>query len=103
MQLKLPECLFLSFNHILHSTEIQPLFLSNKAQVNRVCITEYDEGRVMSLFKEEGRKEGGILMLKRLVKDGAISLPNAAKAAEMSVSAFQSYIVNNSISDTGFS
>ena len=31
---------------------------SHRAEVKRMCITEYDEARTMELFKEEGREEG---------------------------------------------
>ena len=66
-----------------------------------MCITEVDIEHIATLFREEGReegyveglKEGGILILKNLVKDEAISLSDAAKAAGMSVPEFQSYTV----------
>ena len=70
-----------------------------------MCITEVDIEHIATLFREEGfaegyaeefekgLTEGGILMLKKLVKDGAISLSDAAKASGMSVPEFQSYTV----------
>ncbi len=63
-----------------------------------MCITEVDKEYIATLFREEGREEGlaegGLLMLKSLVKDGTISLSDAAKAAGMSISEFQSYTVD---------
>ena len=52
-----------------------------------MCITDYDKEHIATLFREEGRekgyveglKEGGILILKNLVKDEAISLSDAPK------------------------
>ncbi len=62
-----------------------------------MCITGYDKERIALLFKEEGYAEGlaegRILMLKKLVNEGALSLPNATKAAGMSVDEFQSYTI----------
>ena len=37
---------------------IKPFLLEHKAEVTKMCITEYDEARTMALFKEEGREEG---------------------------------------------
>ena len=37
---------------------IKPFIIKNKAEVKRMCITEYDEVRTMNMFKEEGRAEG---------------------------------------------
>jgi len=41
---------------------------------------------------KEGRKEGAINTLLMLVKDGIISVEDAAKRANISVSAFQKYL-----------
>lgn len=37
---------------------IREFIMANKAEVRRMCITEYDEKRTMELFKEEARQEG---------------------------------------------
>ena len=42
--------------------------------------------------REEGRKEGVINTLLMLVKDGIISVEDAAKRANLSVSKFQKYL-----------
>ena len=76
---------------------LKPFLLSNKAEVKRMCITEYDEERTLSEQREDGRAEGraegkeeGILStLVSLVKDGILSFVDAAKRAGMSVSEFE--------------
>ena len=42
--------------------------------------------------KKEGRKEGAINILLTLVKDGIISIEEAAKRANISVSKFEKYL-----------
>jgi hypothetical protein len=37
---------------------IKNFLLKNKAEVKRMCVTEYDEAWTMNMFKEEGREEG---------------------------------------------
>ena len=37
---------------------IKPFIIKNKAEVKRMCITEYDEVRTMDLFKKEAFEEG---------------------------------------------
>ena len=37
---------------------LKPYLIANKAEVKRMCITEYNEERTMRLFKEEAREEG---------------------------------------------
>ena len=37
---------------------IRTFLLSNRAEVKRMCITEYDEEKVMNQFREEGKAEG---------------------------------------------
>lgn len=66
-----------------------------------MCITEYDEERTLLEQREEGRTEGraegrvegraeGIMeALVGLVKDGILSLSDAAKRANMTVSEFE--------------
>ena len=39
-------------------SKLRQFLLAHKAEVKRMCITEYDEARTMELFKEEGRVEG---------------------------------------------
>ena len=37
---------------------IRPFILQNRAEVKKMCITEYNEEETMQLFKEEGLEEG---------------------------------------------
>ena len=72
---------------------IRPFLLSNKAEVKRMCITEYNEARTRAEDREEGRKEGreegGIAMLVHLVHMGMLTEKNAAKAAGMREAEFR--------------
>ncbi len=69
---------------------IRAFLLSNIAEVKRMCITEYNEARVRAEDREEGRTEGGIAMLVRLIHIGKLTEKDAAEAAGMSVAEFQS-------------
>ena len=58
-----------------------------------MCITEYDETKVLAAEREEGRAEGmvsgALNILTDLVKDGILSITIAAQKANMSVSEFE--------------
>ena len=58
-----------------------------------MCITEYDEEKNLAEqreeAKEEGKAEGIIETLASLVKDGLLTLSDAAKRANMTVSEFE--------------
>jgi len=88
---------------------IKPFLLSNKAEVTRMCITEYNEEKVRNqtleegkaMGKAEGRAEGeaigmqkgkaeGILeTLVSLVKDGILTLAEAAGRYNVTVPEFE--------------
>ena len=72
---------------------IKPFLIANKAEVKHMCITEYDESRTLAEQREEGRTEGrieGVLnTLVSLVKDGILTLSDAAKRANMTVAEFE--------------
>ena len=76
---------------------IKPFLVANKAEVKRMCITEYDELRTLAEQREEGRIEGkaegraeGILdTLIGLVKKGILTLSQAAEEANMTVAEFE--------------
>ena len=89
---------------------IKPYLILNKAEVKYMCLTEYDEERIFAEAREDAREEGlkegraeglaegkaegkaeGILTtLVGLVKDGILTLSDAANRANMSVSEFES-------------
>ncbi len=82
---------------------IKPFLMKNKAEVEIMCITEYNEAETMELFKEEGRAEGreegeakgeikgAIKQLVGFIKDGFISEKQAAERADMSLDEFRKY------------
>ena len=87
------------------TSPIKEFIIQNKAEVRHMCITEYDETKVLAAEREEGRAEGRIEgraegraegmvsgalnMLTDLVKDGILSIGIAAQKANMSVSEFE--------------
>ena len=64
---------------------IKPFLMAHRAEVKGMLLTEYNEAETMELFKEEGRAEGrteGILKtLTGLVRDGILSVMDAASRA----------------------
>jgi len=72
---------------------IKSFLIANRAEVKRMCITEYDESRTLAEQREEGRAEGkveGILTtLVTLVQKGLITITDAANTANMTVSEFE--------------
>ncbi len=46
---------------------LKKLLIANKAEVKQMCITEYNEAETMEQFREEGREEGEILRLIKMV------------------------------------
>ena len=49
---------------------IKPFIVANKAEVKRMCITEYDEERFANEQREEGRAEGLLEALQKLIASG---------------------------------
>ena len=76
---------------------IKPFLVANKAEVKRMCITEYDEARTFAEQREEGKEEGieegieigGLRMLIGLVKKGVLTLAQAAEEAHMTIAEFE--------------
>ena len=76
---------------------IKPFLVANKAEVKRMCNTEYDEARTFAEQREEGkaegreegREEGVLATLIGLVKDGILTVVDAAKRANMTVDDFE--------------
>lgn len=63
---------------------LKPFLIANKAEVKRMCITEYDEARTIS----EAKEDAVLALLISLVKDGLLSLAEAAKRSNMSETEF---------------
>ena len=76
---------------------IKPFLLSNKAEVTRMCITEYNEEKVRNQTLEEGKamgeaigmQKGVIETLVSLVKDGILTLAEAAGRYNVTVPEFE--------------
>ena len=72
---------------------IKAFLLANRAEVKRMCITEYNEEKNMADQwedgREEGREEGRFALLIELVKGGLLSEEIAAAKANMSVADFR--------------
>ena len=93
--------------------EIKQFLMANKAEVTKMCITEYNEAETMNGFKQEGIEEGRaegraegeaigeakgeakgevkgtIKTLLGLVKKGLLTEANAAAEANVSVAEFR--------------
>ena len=54
----LEEAVEMTINEMPDKSLIKPFILANKAEVKRMCITEYDEAQTMMMFKEEGLAQG---------------------------------------------
>ncbi len=109
----LEEAIDIAIDELVDDSIIKPFLISNRAEVKRMCITEYDEARTFAEQREEGRIEGleegieigmdrgieigmdkgieigSIKMLSSLVNGGVLTIEQAATAANMSVSEFQ--------------
>lgn len=53
---------------------IKPFLESNQAEVKRMCITEYDEEKVMNQFREEGKAEGMALGEEKKTKEFVVNM-----------------------------
>ena len=110
---KLEKAISAAIDELPDDALIKPFLVMNKAEVTRMCITEYDEERTYAEMREEaieegmaqgmaqgmekgmaqgvekGRAEGMLDILVGLVKDGIITLSEAAKRINMPLSEFQ--------------
>ena len=68
---------------------IKPFLEAHRAEVKGMLLTEFNEAEQMELFKEDGRREGIIETLISLVKDGILSIKDAAKRAGITETAFE--------------
>ena len=84
----LEEAVELAINQMSEEALIKSFILANKAEVKRMCITEYDEAQTMAMFKEEGRIEGRMELLFDFVQRKIISVEEAAKQANLTVDDF---------------
>ena len=76
---------------------IKVFLTENRAEVKRMCITEYNEVKTLADERQEGREEGreegriegAVGILLRMIKRGALTEEEAAAEARMSVSEFR--------------
>ena len=96
-----------AIDELPEDSPIKAFLLANRAEVKRMCLTEYDEVRTMNMFREEGRAEGraegreegraeGVLTtLISLVKKGLLSIQQAAEQAKVPVGDFERLLSQN--------
>ena len=74
---------------------IRPFLIGNRAEVKDMCITEYNEAETLQMIREEeraeGRAEGQLNLLARMVRSGDMSIAKAAQYAGMTIEQFRSY------------
>ena len=84
----LEEAVEMTINEMPDKSLIKPFILANKAEVKRMCITEYDEAQTMMMFKEEGMAQGRLKILYDFVNDGIIDIEEAVRRANMTEEEF---------------
>ena len=100
----LEEAVEMAINEMPDKSLIKPFILANKAEVKRMCITEYDEAKTMMMFKEEGLAQGRseglaqgrseglaqgrLKILYDFVNDGIIDIEEAVRRANMTEEEF---------------
>ncbi len=62
-------------------------------------LTEYNEQKTMATFKDEHIEEGSLRTLFGLVKDGILTLAEAAKRAHMTEDEFSTKLVKGNDDD----
>ena len=102
---ELEECVDTALKELPDDSLIKPFLLANKAEVKRMCITEYNEKRTLDQKIEEGieiglekgraegraegKAEGIFETLGNLVEKGYLTLKQAAEEANMTISEFE--------------
>jgi hypothetical protein len=67
---------------------IKAYLMEHRAEVNIMCLTEYDEAETMNMFKEEGRQEG----IKEGIKEGLQKGEAERQRLEAEIAALQKEI-----------
>ncbi len=78
----------IALNDLPDDAVIKPFLLVNRAEVKAMCITEYDEEKTLRGRYEEGIEKGRIKTLAELVKDGILTIVQAAARAQMTEEEF---------------
>lgn len=61
---------------------------AHRREVVNMCLTEFDEVKYSEIIREEGREEGRLETLFKLVNDGMLSKEDAIKASGLSKEEF---------------
>ena len=78
----------LAVDELSDDSVIKPFIIKNRAEVKRMCITEYDEVKTMNMFREEGREEGQLQALISQAEKRYITIEQATEEAGMTVEEF---------------
>ena len=84
-KIKVEEAVDAALEELPDDSLIKPFLVANKAEVKRMCITEYDEARTFA----EQREDGALDILVSLIKKGLLTLAQAAEEAHMTVAEFE--------------
>ena len=85
-----------ALSDMLDDWMINDYLMSNKAEVNLMFLTEYNEEETMQMFREEGRIEGRFQLIVDLVNDEVITLEEAATRLDTTVEELKSRIEKES-------
>ena len=71
----------MTFSEMADENTLRPFLLANRAEVKRMCITEYDEARTFAEQREEGRAEGRAEERVLLIRNVMANLKTSADKA----------------------
>ena len=71
---------------------IKSFLMSNRAEVKRMCLTEYDEEKVLNAIRREEREEGQRELYVRLIRNNLLTIEDAAALENMRVSDFKARV-----------
>jgi len=68
---------------------IRAFLIANRAEVKRMCITEYNEAKTLADEREEGSEERAVATAKRMISGGKLSLEDIAEYTALPLSLIQ--------------
>lgn len=75
--------------HCINSNVLKEFLVAHRAEVISVCLTEFNEKVFVDSIREEGRAEGELSMLIKLVKKGCLSIDEAISELQISKEEFE--------------
>ena len=72
--------------------QIKKFLDGNRTEVKNMCITEYNEAETMQMFKEEGREEGMLLSIKKIMKNMTCTPEKAMEILDIPESDYDKYM-----------